>query len=133
MAIEKAAPKANHLLGLLEAPKDNSTYEVIMIIQDNLTAKLKASFAPSHLEVINESTMHNVPPGSESHFKVVIVSELFASQRLIARHRAVNATLAVELAGQIHALAIHTYTDAEWQKLPHSSPASPTCLGGMGK
>lgn len=104
-----------------------------MIIQDNITAKLNASFAPSHLEVINESYMHNVPPGSESHFKVVIVSEQFAAQRLIGRHRAVNAALAVELAEQIHALAIHTYTDAEWQKLQHSSPASPTCLGGTHK
>ncbi len=68
------------------------------------------------LEVINESHMHRVEPGSESHFKVVIVSEQFAGQRLLARHRQVNAVLADELAGAIHALALHTYTTSEWQE-----------------
>jgi BolA protein len=113
--------------------KSKLSYKVYMIIQDRIQGKLSATFTPSHLEVINESFMHNVPEGSESHFKVVIVSEQFVSQRLIGRHRAVNAALAEELAEDIHALAIHTYTEQEWQKLQHSSPDSPNCLGGMHK
>ncbi len=43
-----------------------------MSVQQNIEAKIKSSLAPSHLEVINESHMHNVPPGSESHFRLVI-------------------------------------------------------------
>lgn len=83
-----------------------------------------------HLEVINESHQHNVPPGSESHFKVVVVSDQFAGQTLIQRHRQVNQLLKAELAGQIHALALHTYTLAEWQAKNGNAPLSPPCLGG---
>ena len=104
-----------------------------MIIHERIKAKLTATFAPSYLEVVNESFMHSVPQGSESHFKVVIVSEQFACKRLIGRHRAVNKALADELAEHIHALAIHTYTEQEWQTLQQSSPDSPNCLGGMHK
>ena len=61
--------------------------------------KLTEAFAPQHLEVINESSGHNVPAGSESHFKVVVVSERFAGQAPLERHRLVNTALADELAG----------------------------------
>ena len=77
-----------------------------MTIQQLIEAKLTAALSPTVLEVINESHMHRVEPGSESHFKVVIVSEQFAGQRLLARHRQVNAVLADELAGAVHALAL---------------------------
>ncbi|UXI00660.1 transcriptional regulator BolA [Photobacterium sp. TY1-4] len=100
------------------------------MIQDRITKKLYQAFAPVHLEVINESYMHNVPAGSESHFKVVIVSAQFDGQRLIGRHRAVNTVLADELANHIHALAIHTYTDSEWQAQQAQAPTSPACRGG---
>ena len=100
-----------------------------MKIQNTITEKLKASLDPSHLYVENESNNHNVPPGSESHFKVTVVSEQFEGKRLIQRHRAVNACLSEELANDIHALAIHTYTAAEWQE-QGVSPASPDCMGG---
>ena len=104
-----------------------------MNIQNNIEQKLLAHFAPDHLEVINESSMHNVPANSETHFKVVLVSPKFSGQRLISRHRAVNAILKDELANQIHALALHTYTDEEWHGLYGKSPDSPNCLGGMQK
>ena len=83
---------------------------------------------PTLLEVINESHMHRVEPGSESHFKVVIVCEQFAGQRLLARHRQVNAILADELAGAVHALALHTYTENEWQE-KGNAPRTPSCVG----
>jgi len=81
--------------------------------------------------VINESFMHNVPAGSESHFKVVLVTTKFTGERLINRHRAVNAVLKEELAQHIHALALHTYTHDEWHHLYGEIPDSPKCLGGM--
>ncbi|OOF24866.1 BolA family transcriptional regulator [Salinivibrio proteolyticus] len=100
-----------------------------MKIQTQITEKLEQAFSPSFLDVRNESFMHNVPEGSESHFKVVVVSDAFDGQRLIQRHRAVNATLSDELAHHIHALAIHTYTPQEWASQAQA-PDSPACRGG---
>lgn len=93
--------------------------------------KLRAEFEPSHLEVINESYRHNVPAGSESHFKVIIVSDRFAKERVLGRHRAIYAVLAAELASSVHALALHTYTLKEWDSLQNAVPSSPPC-GGAG-
>lgn len=101
-----------------------------MIVQAQIEKKLANDFNPLHLEVINESSNHNVPEGSESHFKVVVVSPEFAGKNLLARHRMINATLADELKDSIHALAIHTYTENEWQKISDGAPMSPPCLGG---
>jgi BolA protein len=94
--------------------------------------KLAQRFAPDHLDVINESAKHNVPPGSETHFKVVLVASGFEGLRLLARHRLVNEALADELAGGVHALAIHTYTEPEWRARFGAAPMSPPCLGGGG-
>lgn len=99
-------------------------------VQQRIERKLAERFAPAHLEVVNESGGHNVPPGSETHFKVVLVAEAFAGQRPVARHRLVNAALAEELAGPVHALAIHTYTAGEWRERFGEAPLSPPCLGG---
>ena len=56
----------------------------------SITAKLEAAFKPDVLDVVNESASHNVPRGSESHFKVVLVAHAFASVPLLERHRLVN-------------------------------------------
>ncbi|MEW6998167.1 transcriptional regulator BolA [Colwelliaceae bacterium BS250] len=102
-----------------------------MLIADIITEKLTQAFTPLHLEVLNESYKHNVPEGSESHFNIVVVSETFTGQRLIARHREVNAVLANELENHIHALAMHTYTPEQWQTMNDASvPNSPNCMGG---
>ncbi len=102
-----------------------------MSIADDIKSKLSQAFLPEHLEVLNESYKHNVPEGSESHFKVVVVSTKFAGLRLIGRHREVNTVLADELANSIHALAIHTYTPEQWQAMPESQVInSPDCMGG---
>lgn len=92
--------------------------------------KLRSAFEPKHLEVLNESYMHNVPKGSESHFKVIIVSQAFENLRLVARHRKVNGVLIEELENHIHALSIHTYTESEWLQQTDGAPESPMCLGG---
>lgn len=100
-----------------------------MRMQGQIEAKLRQAFSPEILEVINESHLHNVPPGSESHFKVVIVSEQFINKRLVARHRLVNQALANELAA-IHALALHTLTPDEYFKRAGAIADSPLCMGG---
>lgn len=85
------------------------------------------SLAPLHLELTNESHMHNVPPGSESHFKLVIVSEQFEGLNAVKRHQTVYGSLG-DLMQQIHALALHTYSPAEWETTG-IAPNSPNCLG----
>ena len=104
-----------------------------MTIQADIEQKLANQIQAKHLEVVNESNNHNVPAGSESHFKVVIVSEDFADKKLLQRHRMINEVLAEELQGKIHALAMHTYTEAEWQEQNGDAPMSPPCLGGSAK
>ncbi len=102
-----------------------------MTIAAVIEEKLLSAFSPLHLDVVNESNNHNVPPGSESHFKVTIVSKEFEDERLIKRHRAVNSVLSEELAEKIHALALHTYTEKEWlDYYADNTPLSPNCLGG---
>jgi len=100
-----------------------------MSVQQHIEQKLQAEFHPEYIEVVNESGNHNVPPGSESHFKVTLVSDRFAGEKLIGRHRLVNASLKAELQG-IHALALHTYSPEEWQQRQQTSPQSPQCMGG---
>lgn len=96
--------------------------------QNAIEKTVRDAFAPSHIEIVNESYMHSVPAGSESHFKLVLVTDRFAGMRAVARHQKVYAALG-ELMQQIHALALHTYTPEEWQ-LQAAAPESPKCLGG---
>lgn len=105
----------------------NTTAKTVM--QDRIAGLLAAGLAPEHLEVINESGNHNVPAGSESHFKVVVVAAAFAGLSAVKRHQAVYALVREPLATGVHALALHTYTPAEWAERT-GAPASPPCLGG---
>ena len=104
-----------------------------MSMQTQIEQKLAHGINTKHMEVINESSNHNVPPGSESHFKVVLVSDDFADKKLLQRHRMVNELLAEELQGMIHALALHTFTEQEWKDQNGDAPMSPPCLGGSKK
>ena len=100
-----------------------------MTMQQTIEAKLASEFQTEFLQVENESHMHNVAPGSESHFKVTIVSPQFDELMLIKRHRLVNQALKQEIE-QIHALALHTLTPSEWQERGGQVAASPKCRGG---
>ena len=104
-----------------------------MTRQEAIERKLAGALPLAHLEVVNESGGHNVPPASESHFRVVLVSAAFDGQPLVQRHRAVNKALAEVFAEGLHALAIHTYTEAEWRARHGEAPLSPPCLGGSAK
>lgn len=101
-----------------------------MTTQSIIEEKITAALQPEHLEVANESHMHNVPPGSESHFKVTIVTSEFNGKMLVARHRILNQLLKEELAGSVHALSLHTLTPEEWQEKNGEIRKSPPCLGG---
>jgi BolA protein len=103
-------------------------YQMATVIEPKIVDKLSTGLTPVHLTVLNESHMHNVPPGSESHFKVVVVSDQFEGKRLVQRHQLVYQLLQDELANGVHALAIHAYTDSEWQK-QGAAPDSPQCMG----
>jgi BolA family transcriptional regulator, general stress-responsive regulator len=101
-----------------------------MIVQTQIEEKLSAELQPELLQVSNESHMHSVPPNSETHFKVVIVSADFDGKRKVARHQRVYGLLAEQLEGPVHALALHTYTPVEWEQRQQGAPDSPDCLGG---
>ena len=100
-----------------------------MSMQTTIEQKLAGEIAVDYLQVENESHMHNVAPGAESHFKVTIVSNVFDAQMLIKRHRMVNRILQQELQ-QIHALALHTLTPQEWEARGGLVANSPKCRGG---
>jgi BolA protein len=89
----------------------------LMSVEQSIREKLARAFAPTRLEVVNESHLHaghrSSPGTGESHFRVLIVAPLFAGKSRLERHRLVNATLAAELAGKVHALALHTYAPGE--------------------
>ena len=101
-----------------------------MSMHDVLESKLNKAFRPIHLEVINESHRHNVPKGSETHFKVIVVSDKFEGMRLVRRHQEVNNLLASELSAGVHALSMETLTSGEWAERGGSTFSSPPCLGG---
>ena len=78
---------------------------------DRLTRKLTEAFTPESLKVADESHQHEghagARPGGQTHFRVYIVSAAFKGKTRIERHRMINAALADDLAGGVHALAIH--------------------------
>ena len=101
-----------------------------MTVQADIEQKLAETLTPAHLEVINESHMHIVPPGSDSHFNVVIVTDAFDGVSRVRRHQQVNGILAKELKEDIHALSMQTMTPGEWTARGGQVMASPECLGG---
>lgn len=101
-----------------------------MTVQAQIEQKLKSGLDLNYAEVINESHMHNVPAGSESHFKLILVANEFDGLSLVARHKLIYKILGDELKSGVHALALHTYTDSEWQKKQETAPDSPPCHGG---
>lgn len=88
------------------------------------------AFAPTHLEVIDESHQHNVPDGAQSHFKAVVVSDNFAGKSRIERHKQVYRVLCEELDGLIKAFSVMAYDPTQWEHRQGNVPASPPCMGG---
>ncbi|XP_002715415.2 bolA-like protein 1 [Oryctolagus cuniculus] len=101
-------------------------------VEAAIRAKLEQALSPEVLELRNESGGHAVPRGSETHFRVAVVSSRFEGLSPLQRHRLVHAALAEELAGPVHALAIQARTPAQWKENPQLD-TSPPCLGGSKK
>lgn len=101
-----------------------------MSMQEHIRNKLEQALSPEFIDVINESHLHNTPEDSESHFKVILVTNAFNGKLPVKRHQMIYGLLAEELRTQVHALALHTYTDSEWQLRSQQAPATPDCRGG---
>jgi BolA protein len=88
-----------------------------MSTRDIITNKLREAFTPESLDVTDESHLHEGHaghrPGGETHFRVYIVSPAFQGKSRIERHRMINAVLASELAGSVHALALKAEAPGE--------------------
>ncbi|MBN6071172.1 BolA/IbaG family iron-sulfur metabolism protein [Aggregatibacter actinomycetemcomitans] len=100
-----------------------------MTKQQELEQRLRQEFRPHFIAVENESYMHSSGWGADSHFKVVLVSDLFEGIGKVARHRKIYQFLAQDLQQGIHALALHLYTLSEWEVLGQQFPKSPNCTG----
>lgn len=98
--------------------------------QDRIQHSLTTALTPTHLEVINESSGHNVPANSETHFKIIIVSNNFAEQSKVQRHQSIYQLLQTELTSGLHALSLHPYTPNEWASKSTAVADSPHCRGG---
>lgn len=95
-----------------------------MSLERSIREKLDAVFAPVFLDIVNESHLHAghhhdtshhaaFDGSGETHFRVRMVSQVFAGQSRVQRHRAVNAALSQELAAGVHALAIEVSAPGE--------------------
>lgn len=85
--------------------------------QTRITDKLQAAFAPTHLDVVDESHLHAGHAGAKSgagHFRVEIVSERFAGVGRLERQRLVFDALESEMGPEIHALSMKTFAPDEW-------------------
>jgi BolA family transcriptional regulator, general stress-responsive regulator len=97
--------------------RSGSRYAETMTRRDVIAEKLTKAFAPASLKVIDESHQHaghaGHRPSGETHFRVYIVAEAFRGKSRLERHRMINETLGSELAGGVHALAIHASAPGE--------------------
>ena len=87
------------------------------LIESQIINTLSPSMNLSSLKIINESFMHNVPKGSESHFKIVVVTNDFNNLSIIKRHKLIYKTLD-NLMNKIHALSIHAFNEEEFKLNP---------------
>ena len=98
-----------------------------MKIQKQLEEKLNKAFEPLLLKIINESPQHNTPKNSESHFRVLIVSNKFSNISLIKRHQMVHSAVHEQIKDKIHAFSQQTLTPKEFKSRGGRLPESPPC------
>ena len=97
-----------------------------MSVAETITRKLTERFAPTRLDIVDDSHRHvghaghpgGAGQGGETHFSVTLVSAAFAGMGRVARQRLVYETLAEELAGGVHALALTTLAPGEERGRP---------------
>ena len=96
-----------------------------MFVQNKIEKLLKDNLNVSNLLIRNDSCKHNVPPNSESHFNVQIVSDDFEDLSQIQRHKIVYKAVGALLA-EIHAFSITAMTTSEFKENP-SLRDTPDC------
>jgi BolA protein len=97
-------------------------------VESSIQQKLTASLSPSFLKIENESHKHSRPPGSESHFRVIVVSDIFNGLSRVQRQQKVFEILENEMRNFIHALSQFTFTSDEWLVQKHNFDIqSPEC------
>jgi BolA family transcriptional regulator, general stress-responsive regulator len=89
----------------------------IVSVKSRIEEKLKSTFNPVTLTVVDESHLHaghaGAMPGGETHFRVTIVASAFSGKNRVERHRMINEALAEEFLGRLHALALHATAPEE--------------------
>jgi len=113
-----------YALGFSNVGRQLSTMSSSTPLEDAIRAKITAALNPSTLEIYNDSHLHahhKAMQGStsrETHFRLVITSDAFASKMQPARHRMIYALLRDEMAqeGGIHALQLRTLTPEEEER-----------------
>jgi len=116
-----------HQSNIFEHCKQN--WSVAM--KGRITKRLNAAFTPAYLSVVDESHQHSVGKDAQSHWNIVVVSDVFTGLNRVKRHRAVYSALAEEIADGIHALTMKALSPKEWDPSQEDpSNPSPRCLGG---
>lgn len=98
-------------------------------VQELIEKKLTVDLKPEFLQVVNESHGHRSTEGAETHFKITAVSREFQGMSAVKRHQLLYKILADELASGVHALALHLYTNDEWDARGMTAPDSTRCAG----
>ena len=100
------------------------------MIEQSMTEKIRGHLSPLYFEIENESSKHHRNPAGETHFRIIVVSEVFTGKSLVDRQRVVSALFEQERSMGLHALTMKTFTPSEWA-LNKNKPMikSPTCLG----
>ena len=103
-----------------------------VFVRDMITSKLSKTFAPKYLDVVNESYKHKVPVGSETHFKIQIVSKSFDNLNLVNRHKLIYSCLDEEIKGGVHALSLDCRTEEQWKNNQGTNVPDIPCKGKGG-
>jgi stress-induced morphogen len=100
-----------------------------MTRSQRIESQLQGALCPLQLQIENESSQHSVPPGSETHFKVLIVCEKFEGLNRVDRQRQVYGLLDAEFKSGLHALTVRALSPSEWEKQGADNFISPNCQG----
>ena len=95
------------------------------MIEQEIYQIIKTKIDSSHIEILNESHMHS-GNRTDTHFKLVVVSEKFKDISLVKRHQLIYKEVADLFNQGLKALALHCYTAEEYDK--SKVIASPNCV-----
>ena len=103
-----------------------------MKLENTIREKIESAFKPTFLDIENESQKHHRPEGSETHFRVIIVSQKFEGMSRVDRQRSVSGPFQTEFDEGLHAFSQKTFTPAEWEVSKDKlTLATPNCGGQM--